>query len=117
MATDLDMGLDGVGPLDLAAAFGPILREAFSNESSVKRMAACEALAEAVFVRKQWFANIPTGEVLDRIEATIEAAERCMNASPFWDENSRYAGKALLDYPRSQIAAERDAFTKGPSRA
>lgn len=49
--------------------------------------------------------------LLDRIEATIEAAERCMNASPFWDENSRHAGKALLDYPRSQIAHERAALT------
>lgn len=49
-------------------------------------------------------------DALDRIEATINAAERCMNASPFWDDNSRYAGKALLDYPRSQIAVERAAL-------
>lgn len=52
-------------------------------------------------------------EALDRIEATIDAAERCMNASPFWDDNSRYAGKALLDYPRSQIAHERQALSRG----
>lgn len=45
--------------------------------------------------------------VLDRISNTLDAAERIINASPFWDERSLYAGKALLDYPRSQIAAER----------
>ncbi|WP_439538660.1 hypothetical protein [Sphingomonas sp.] len=55
-------------------------------------------------------------EMLDRIEATMDTAERIMSASPFWDENSRYAGKALLDYPRSQIAAERKALAASPSR-
>lgn len=51
-------------------------------------------------------------DALDRIEAAIDAAERCMNASPFWDDNSRHAGKALLDYPRSQITAERAALQR-----
>lgn len=50
-------------------------------------------------------------DMLDRIEATLDASLRITNASPFWDDNSRYAAKALLDYPRSQIAAERAALS------
>jgi len=69
-----------------------------------------KALSTPAMSDRQEYDGEAVREALERIEATIEAAERCMNASPFWDDNSRYAGKALLDYPRAQIAHERAAL-------
>lgn len=41
--------------LDWAAAFGPILKEAFPDESQFKRHAVALALGDAAMVRKSWF--------------------------------------------------------------
>lgn len=52
--------LDRPDILDWAAAFGPILKEAFPAETAAKRMAVSEALGMAVMDRRSWFSSALT---------------------------------------------------------
>lgn len=60
--------------LDLAAAFGPILKEAFADSSPAKRMAVAETLSGVVEMRQGWFAP----RDYEGLRAALEEAEEVL---------------------------------------
>lgn len=69
-------GGGGVDYMDIAAAFGPVLKDGFPKASPMFRMAVAEALADEVRKREHWFRSVkpPTTKPHDDlIEQAVQA--------------------------------------------
>lgn len=109
------------GELDLAAAFGPILKEGFPKDSAHKRAAVAEALAKAVMVRKSWLAPTArqkppttahhTGLIEQAAQAALDAglAENGVHGVAAARHAARFVVEAReywREYERAELADE-----------